>query len=374
MPGRRSGQNLPEMTELPRSRPLFRPTDVYFERRVRAYPLGAALLERYDQACRPAGPDRPRVHYIETHNLVPELRGLPDEAFTRKKRVLVVGVRKSLRLVPNRLSADYIVPFTSSGCPAMCLYCYLTCTFFSNSYLRLFVNREEMWRVVERRVLRAHAEGERGHEGGEPFFELGSNSDMLVDESLTGNLSWAVERFARLPYGRATLATKFACVEPLLGLDHRGRTRIRVSVNPPEIVRRVEIGTAPLAKRLEAARLLHEAGYEVGVNLAPVILVEGWRHLYRELLVELADTFPASLKDGLYVEVIFMTYGLYTRELNRRAFPGLAVLDDLDRPEIMRPKGRGKLCYVQPERARAEAWLREELARTLPGARLSYIC
>lgn len=348
----------------PLSEALFQPTEVYVEQGAEEYQLGARLVRRYSELGVP-------IHSVADHNRIPELRERPDHEFASKKRVLVLGIRKSLRLMPNRLSADYIVPFTSSGCPAMCLYCYLTCTFFSNAYLRLFVNRERMWETLERRVRRAQAENQRGHEGGEVVFEIGSNSDMLVDESLAGNLSWVIPRFGRLPYGKLTFATKFAAVGGLLDLDHGGRTRVRVSVNPDEIIHRIELGTARLGQRLEAANRLFDAGYEVGLNLAPVVLIQDWRTAYGGLLEELRDTLAPGFRHRLFFEVIFMTYGLATRDINRAAFPALT---GFHRPDIMRPKGRGKTCYKDPLRAEAEGWLRGELEARFPQARIAYIC
>ena len=34
--------------------------------------------------------------------------------------------------------------YTSSGCTAACMYCYLVCNYNKCAYLRLFVNREQM--------------------------------------------------------------------------------------------------------------------------------------------------------------------------------------------------------------------------------------
>lgn len=123
------------------------------------------LLERYrDQ--------QTEIIKIDNHNNIPELRNRPDKDFTKMKKYLILGIRKSLRFSPNNRSADFIVPFTSSGCTAMCLYCYLVCTFFKNSYLRIFVNREEMIEAVEKKAQKL---------GEEKIYEIGSNSDTAIN-------------------------------------------------------------------------------------------------------------------------------------------------------------------------------------------------
>ncbi len=60
------------------------------------------------------------------------------------KRNLIIGIRKTHKYVENHKVSDYLVPYTSSGCTAMCLYCYLVCNYNKCAYLRLFVNREQM--------------------------------------------------------------------------------------------------------------------------------------------------------------------------------------------------------------------------------------
>src|SRR5689334_21761735 len=102
---------------------------------------------------------------IESHNKIPELRARPQSDFAAMKRHLVLGVRKSLNHQPNNKTSDFLVPWTSSGCAAMCLYCYLVCTYFTSSYLRVFVNREAMMQKLKR----AAGKSER-----DLVFELGS--------------------------------------------------------------------------------------------------------------------------------------------------------------------------------------------------------
>ena len=111
------------------------PDKVYYEPAALEYPLGRQLRERYG--------DVPWIP-IESHNNIEELRKNENSQFAKMKRHLIVGVRKSLKYVPNHKTSDFLVPYTSSGCSAMCLYCYLVCNYNKCSYLRLFVNREQM--------------------------------------------------------------------------------------------------------------------------------------------------------------------------------------------------------------------------------------
>lgn len=266
------------MTEAPAAaRERFRPAALYVERGAEAYPQCQELLERYSKL---------PLHWIDQHHKIEELREAPDSEFLRMKRYLVIGIRKTMKISGNNKSADFIVPWTSSGCTASCSYCYLVANWFKGAYLRVFVNR------------------------------------------------------------------------------------IRFSINPPELVRRVEIGTSPLLQRLAAANRIYHAGYRVGLNLAPIMLVDGWEEQYDGLLTLLGEHLDPDLLRSTFFELIFMTYGWANDRINQEAMPG--VLNVFER-EKMRPKGPTKMHYKLPLREEAAAWFRAEIASRFPDAKISYV-
>ena len=65
-------------------------------------------------------------------------------------------------------------------------------------------------------------------------FEIGSNSDLILENTITGNLEWTIENFKNTNKGYLTFPTKFDMVDPILKLDHKGKIIVRVSVNPEE--------------------------------------------------------------------------------------------------------------------------------------------
>lgn len=328
------------------------PEQVYYEPDALDYELGKELRKKYG--------DVPWLP-IESHNKIDELRTQPNSAFQQLKRLLIVGVRKTHRYVPNSKSSDFLVPYTSSGCSAMCLYCYLVCNYNKCSYLRLFVNREEMLEILMRTAARA--EGDR-------TFEIGSNSDLVLENTITKNLEWTIGRFARQERGFLTFPTKFDAVQPLLGLEHRGRVLFRMSVNPQEIIRTVELGTSPLERRIRALNRMGDAGYRTGLLIAPVILVEDWEAQYRELFDALEAKLSGRVKKDLRIEVIFMTYSFVHRAINAEAFPKAPELYD---PGRMTGRGMGRYCYSPAARAGAERFFREELEKRFGPSSVLYI-
>lgn len=324
---------------------------VFYEPDSLQYPLGQQLRRQFA--------DLPWIP-IQSHNRIEEMQKMPNSEFARMKRNLIVGIRKIHKYTENHKISDYLVPYTSSGCTAMCLYCYLVCNYNKCSYLRLFVNREQMLE----RLVKASLKSERPQ-----TYEIGSNSDLVLENTITGNLEWTIEAFAKSGRGWITFPTKFDRVEPLLGLDHQGRAIFRMSVNPPALIRRIELGTSKLAQRINAVNSMCAAGYPTGILVAPVILTPDWKEQYDGLFTQLADTLSNQVKRQLFVEVILMTYSYVHRMINSDAFPNAVSLYD---PELMVGRGRGKYCYRPAVRAEAEAFIREQLARKLPEARIAY--
>ena len=243
----------------------------------------------------------------------------------------------------------------------MCMYCYLVCNYNKCAYLRLFVNREQMLE----KIIRTAQKSEK-----ELTFEIGSNSDLILENSITGNLVWTIENFANSEKGFLTFPTKFSMVDEILPLKHNGKIIIRMSVNPEEIINKVEFGTSRLEERLEAINKLAEAGYKIGILIAPVILVDNWQKLYTELIQNLYENLSSKVKKEAFFEIIFMTYSYVHTRINEEAFPNAINLYDKNK---MTGRGHGKYGYKEKERIEAEIILREQMKKYFPKNIIEYI-
>lgn len=331
---------------------MFKPKAIYFEKDIVNYPLGKELMEKYQ--------DIPKIE-IENHNNIEEMRKNSNKEFANMKRNLIIGVRKTHKFVENHKTSDYLVPYTSSGCTAACMYCYLVCNYNKCAYLRLFVNREQMLE----KIMKTSEKAER-----ELTFEIGSNSDLILENTITNNLVWTIENFRNAKQGKLTFPTKFDMVDPILPLDHQGKVTIRMSVNPEEIINKVEFGTSRLKGRIEAINKLKEAGYQIGILIAPVILVENWKELYLQLIQTLHEELSEKVKKDVFFEIIFMTYSYVHTKINEEAFPNAIHLYD---KQMMTGRGRGKYWYKNDIRQDAELFLREQMNRYFPDNRIEYI-
>lgn len=331
---------------------IFEPKEIYYEKNIFSYELGKHLYEKYK--------DIPWVE-IENHNNIPQFRKSPNSDFSKLKKNLIIGVRKTHKFVPNYKTSDFLVPYTSSGCAASCLYCYLVCHYNKCSYLRVFVNREEMME----KIIKTSYKNEK-----ELTFEIGSNSDLVLENTVTENLPWTIETFAKEGRGFLTLPTKFDMVDPILEIDHKSKTIIRMSVNPEEIIKKVEFRTSPLLNRIDAINMLCDANYPVGLLIAPIIIIENWKERYKKLLQTLYENLSSKVKKEMFIEVIFMTYSFIHKAINNEAFPKAIELYDKD---LMTGRGRGKYSYRNSLKNEGAEFLRTEINKYFPNTKIEYI-
>ena len=331
---------------------MFVPREILYEENIKNYELGRELLQKYK--------DVP-MKVIENHNNIPEMRSKQNCEFTDIKKNLIIGIRKTHKFVPNHKTSDFLVPYTSSGCTAMCMYCYLVCNYNKCSYLRLFVNREEMLD----KIIKTSNKSEQ-----ELTFEIGSNSDLILENTITGNLEWTIPKFAENNKGYLTFPTKFDMVDPLLNLDHNGRVIVRMSVNPEKIIQRVEFGTSCLEHRVKAINKLKDAGYKVGILIAPIILIDNWKEEYENLIKYLKENLSEKVKKDAFFELIFMTYSYVHKMINQDAFPNAIKIFD---EEKMTGRGKGKYTYKEQERKEGETFFREKMQEYFPDNKIEYI-
>ena len=331
---------------------MFKPQAIYYEKEIKNYELGQELMQKYV--------DIPKV-VIENHNNIEEMRNKSNKEFPNMKRNLIIGVRKTHKFVENHKVSDFLVPYTSSGCIASCLYCYLVCNYNKCAYLRLFVNREQMLDKIIKTAEKSDKE---------LTFEIGSNSDLILENTITDNLVWTIENFKNTSKGLLAFPTKFDMVDPILPLNHNGKIIVRVSVNPEEIINKVEFGTSRLKGRIKAINKLKQAGYKIGILIAPVIFVENWKEQYLELIQRLGNELTEEVKKDVFFEIIFMTYSYVHTKINEEAFPNAI---NLYNKELMTGRGKGKYWYKAFIREEGETFFREKMHKYFPNNEILYI-
>jgi len=336
----------------PAPSPLLDVHTIYMEEAVPNYPRGQEILDRFPQAER---------IIVPSHWQIPALHGndaLIADWNTTKRTVLVLGVKKTLKLVPFERSADFVAPSQANGCAMACAYCYVARRKGAANPITTFVNIEEIANAIRRHVDRQGWKFEPTQaDTAHWVYELGTNSDCAADALVSDNLRDLVALFRTLPTAKATLATKYVN-RNLLAYDPQGKTRLRFSLMPPELARAIDVRTSPVTERVAAINDFVDAGYEVNVNFAPVIVYDGWQRDYADLFTLLDDTLSPTAKAQMAAEVAFLTHNAQLHEVNLRWHP--KAEEWLWQPEMQEEKISGTGGHnLRYRRDLKRAWVAE---------------
>lgn len=347
---------------------LWTPRRVLITRSARGFANGRAIMER----AAALGSDI--VELANDRIALPKAED-PRTAYREAKSTLAVVVAppSKRRLQPIPPSADWRFDL-AEGCHAHCQYCYLAGSLSGPPITRVYANLDQILETLPEHLGRGavtSASTERAHEG--TTFEASCYADPLGIEHLTGSLSEAVRFFGRWEAPvQLRFTSKFAGVEPLIGLPHGRRVRVRMSVNAPALIR-YEGGTSPLAARLDALGRLARDGYCVGLTVAPIQPVEDWRVGYSELFAQAAQALAGVSDLDLAIELITHRFTPASKSVLQDWYPG----SDLDLDEERRSRKMTKfrsVKYVYPADSMREmrGALTDLIAQSLPTARILY--
>ncbi len=312
-----------------------------------------------------------------TSNRLTGVRGATDrETYARAKATLaiVVSPPSRRRLQPIAPSADWRFDL-AEGCPAHCQYCYLAGSLSGPPVTRVYADLDDILdglaayagqgTITSRNAARAD-------EG--TTFEASCYTDPLALEHLTGSWQRAIEHFGAWDAPvQLRWTTKFDDVDRFVGLPHAGRTRVRFSVNCLPVTTRMEGGTARVEDRVAALRRLAADGYPVGLTIAPIMPVPGWRTHYGLLLDMVAGAVADVPGLDLTAELITHRFTPGSKEVLLGWYPRTRL--EMDEAARSRKHGKfGAVKYVYPRGTMTELrrWFEDAIAEKLPSCRILY--
>lgn len=338
---------------------LFMPERVIFDPPSLEYPLGQKIYDYFR--------DKP-VAIIKTgaRTAARSIPGTtPAGMYAHAKKTLLVTINKDKKLDVCKPSADYQFSLVSN-CPAHCEYCYLQSTQGSKPYLKVFVNLEDIFSVIEDHI----------RQNGDKIttFEAASLGDPLALEHITGSLAKTIAFFAGLEHGRLRVVTKFPHVDSLLDLPHNRHTLFRVSINTDYVISTFEHNTASLDERMEAIAKLGRAGYPIGFIVAPIMQHENWKEAYDSLFKKLEERLgPELSRTELTFELIQHRFTAVVKELILQRFPNTRLdMDEENRSLKWGRFGRYKYVYQKEEAEELKNYLSSLILGRFPEAKIQY--
>ena len=354
---------------VPKAERLWRP------RRVLITPDALALRYGREMLDRAAGYGAEVVR-LPSNRLSSFAADSPGKSYALAKTTfaIVVSPPGQRKLQPIPPSADWQF-HVAQGCPAHCQYCYLAGSLSGAPVPRAYANLPEILEGLRAYVGTGAVTSRsrtRAHEG--TTFEASCYTDPLGIEHLTGALAESVRFFGAWDAPvQLRWTTKFAGVSGLLPISHNGRTRARFSVNAASVSRDLEGGTASVTQRLEALRAMALAGYPVGLTIAPIMPVAGWREEYRQLLASVAEVTQDVSGLDLTAELITHRFTPGSKEVLLGWYPKTNLdLGEENRAEKRTKFGGFKYVYPKDRMTEMRGFFEQTLADCLPSARVLY--
>lgn len=254
----------------------YQPAEIFVDRTVAALPYTQRILSKFPQV---------PVQTVEEIKLLKK----PREMGSAKKTLLLAPMKadplKEFRAMTQSSERPYFSLNLISNCHLECTYCILQSYLANNPAITIFANLEAILEKLE-----------KGLPSLAPMSVVGTGkiADSLALDEITEHAPLLVDLFARQQRVLLEFKTKSEKVDALLKLDHRGRTVVSWSINPPSLIEREEYKTASFEERAAAARQVAEAGYKVGFHFDPLIIHRGWKRNYKEVVERIFDVLKPS--------------------------------------------------------------------------------
>lgn len=170
------------------------------------------------------------------------------------------------------------------GCPYDCAWCYLKGTFrFQPKGTSPVVKPYKKTESHTRKFLEEVKTPE--------ILNAGEIADSLMHENDELPFSkFIIPIFETQELHKVLFLTKSSNVDNLLEIEPHNQAIISFSLNAIPVAKRWEKAPSVL-KRIEAAKRVFDAGYEVRVRIDPMVPVKNWQEHYLELLDLLFNSF-----------------------------------------------------------------------------------
>ncbi len=165
------------------------------------------------------------------------------------------------------------------GCPLDCNYCYLRGT-MRGRMRPSFVKTEHVLAALDEAFANIRTPS---------LFNSGELSDSLMNPLLMSKIA---DKFEAQERHKLVTLSKFGPKAVGFLLERPRKQLVCAwSINAPEVAKRWERAAPTPEKRLEAAALASEAGYDVRVRIDPIFPISHWKNHYESLLHMILDAF-----------------------------------------------------------------------------------
>ncbi|MHB1483247.1 MAG: SPL family radical SAM protein [Saccharofermentanales bacterium] len=174
------------------------------------------------------------------------------------------------------------------NCVYRCEYCFLQGMYPSASIV-IFVNIEDTFRELAKLLEIKPA-----------YVCISYESDLPALDHLTDFISEWIDFARKHENLKVELRTKSAGFARFSGIaDPPGNFIFAWSISPESIIKRYEMRTPSLKARLQSIKTALGCGWKVRICIDPILDVDGWKIIYKEMIDEMKISIDTSLLFGI---------------------------------------------------------------------------
>lgn len=211
----------------------------------------------------------------------------------RQEQVMKVGNgsiivrfdKTPLPRAPNDVVCPHFLELKwANGCYFNCAWCYLQGTYrFHPEWKNGKPN------IKDAELIKSHLESFMDSPSKPEILNAGELADSLLTENTKNPFSQLIADIFNENHTkhRVLFLTKSDKVQNVLKLNLQKYLVMSFTLNAFDISKRWEKGAPSTKKRIEAAKKVCDAGYEVRIRIDPMVPVDGWKEKYFELIDEM---------------------------------------------------------------------------------------
>lgn len=215
-----------------------------------------------------------------------------------------------------------------SGCGYLCSYCYLDR--HGPSYIKLyddcfkFVNFcqdvEQNLQIYRQKFNKeTKKDFERHRDSRHNQFvtiDIGCDDQITLSNRVTKSVDYpghVVDIVNQVGDSTQEIMLSFASKDAdfsdyAKNIKHPNKNRIRLSLMPENHRKVLELNTSKIEDRINSINVLVDMGFEVHINLSPIVITDNFIEEYSELLTNVNDVLTQRAKDQMAYEIIFVTH------------------------------------------------------------------
>ena len=192
------------------------------------------------------------------------------------------------------------------NCLYNCSYCFLQ-GMYSSANIVVFVNEIDMQDAVKNEIVK------RVHKEQPLMLSISYNTDLMAFENILPiTKNWI--QFAKLNLDlNLEIRTKSGLYHSIKYIESSDQIVLAWTLSPDKVVRKYELNTPPLSKRISAIKLALKDGWKVRLCFDPILYYNNWENDYLELF----NKVKSSLNLDQVLDITVGTFRMSNDYFNR---------------------------------------------------------